>query len=182
MSVLGHIAIGTVVARRITGENALPEQLPARLLGLGALAVLPDSDLFLQQLLPSATLFQHRGATHSLVAALLVGLVIGLILLGSGDGHPVRWGLIAAAVVASHGLLDTLGQSDLGVELLWPFSDARYLAPWHILPNPSLQPPLSYFWWGPLLEELVLYLPLWVYAFLPRSWLRSMATPSGSAR
>jgi inner membrane protein len=182
MSVLGHVAIGVVVARRFTAPNAPSGRLQARLLGLGALAIVPDCDLILQQLIPSATLFQHRGATHSLTVALLVGLVVGLILLGNGDRHPIRWGLIAAVVVASHGLMDAFGQSDLGVELLWPFSDARYLAPWHILPNPALQPPLSYFWWGPLLEELILYLPLWVYAFLPRSWLSAPNPTGGSAR
>jgi inner membrane protein len=181
MSVLGHIAIGTVVARRATGESTPVGLLAARLIGLGTLAVLPDSDLILQQLLPSATLFQHRGATHSLAVAAVVGLVVGLVLLGTGHGHPVRWGLIAAAVVASHGIMDTFGQSDLGVELFWPFSDVRVLAPWHILPNPALQPPLSVYWWGPLLEELILYLPFWVYAFLPRSWLPATTPTDGAA-
>jgi inner membrane protein len=171
MSVLGHIAIGTVVGRGITAPDAPPGALQRRLLGLGALALLPDSDFILHELVPTATMFQHRGAMHSLTVAVLVGLIVGLVLLGNGDRHPIRWGLIAGAIVASHGVMDMFGQSDLGVELLWPFSDMRFLAPWRLLPNPALERPLSVYWWMPLVQELVLYVPLWLYAFVPRSWL-----------
>jgi inner membrane protein len=168
MSVLGHVAIGVVVARRTTSAEEPGEPLAPRMLGLAALALLPDVDFLLHDLFPRVELIDHRGATHSLAFALLVGVVVGLVILGAGQGHPVRWGVIAAGVVASHGIMDTFGQTDLGVELLWPFSDVRLLAPWHILPNPSPGQPIVSSFLIPLGLELLVFQPAWLDEFWPR--------------
>jgi inner membrane protein len=178
MSLLGHIAIGAVVGRGTTGQGEPAEVLAPRILGLAALAMLPDLDLALHELIPQSTLFEHRGPSHSLAVALLVGLVVGLVVLGTGDGHPVKWAVIATVVVASHGVMDAFGQSPLGVELLWPISDVRLLAPWQVLPNPMLGRPVFANFVVPVALELVLFLPAWLYAFWPRHPRRDVAGPS----
>jgi inner membrane protein len=167
MSLLGHIAIGVATARRITPADQPTETLHSRMVVLAALAFLPDIDFFIEGLAPSFDVLYHRGATHSLVFAVCIGVFAAIVLLASGRPRPLEWGVLATAMVASHGLLDSFGNSTLGVELLWPFSDARFLAPWHGLPNPTfaLFSPSGL---GTLILEFVVFLPLWLYAFLPR--------------
>jgi inner membrane protein len=167
MSLLGHIAIGVATARRITPADHPSETLQTRMVILATLAFLPDIDFFFHDLDPAAVFLDHRGATHSLVFALCIGILATIVLVASGRPRPLEWGVLATAVVASHGLLDAFGNSTLGVELLWPFSDARFLAPWHVLPNPTF-PLFSRGGLSILMLEFVVFLPLWLYAFLPR--------------
>lgn len=115
----------------------------------------------------------HRGATHSFAFAMLVGaLVGGISRLAKLPG--LRTGLIAAAVVASHPLLDTLTDGGLGCALLWPFSHERYFAPWTPLPVAPIG-------WDFFSEEgarvtraeLVVFAPLLIYALWPSAlWNR----------
>jgi inner membrane protein len=99
-----------------------------------ALSLLPDADVVAFRFgIAYADPWGHRGATHSLVFALLLGCAIGaaskLVRL-----PPVRTGLCATVVLASHGLLDTLTDGGLGCALFWPFDDARFFAPWSPIP------------------------------------------------
>jgi inner membrane protein len=171
MSVLGHVAIGVIAGRATTPDREPHGALASRMAGLAALALLPDSDFLLQAVFPNVAAIDHRGATHSLAVAAFVGLVAAFALVLGRADHPIRWGLIVAVVLASHGLMDTIGDSNLGVELLWPFSDVRFLASWHLLPDPSLTPPLARNFLAALAAEAVVFLPAWLYAFTPRSWL-----------
>lgn len=101
-----------------------------RLLAAGAVAsVLPDLDVvgFFAGV-PYASAFGHRGATHSLAAALALGLA------GAALHRPLRTTARTAfvfllAAAASHGLLDALTNGGLGVAYLWPLSDERLFAP-----------------------------------------------------
>jgi membrane-bound metal-dependent hydrolase YbcI (DUF457 family) len=76
----------------------------------------------------------HWGPTHSLVAALFLGAIAGIIgrvLFGSYRAA------ITMAILAygSHLLLDSLlGRSGfpLGLELFWPFSAQRFMLPWEL--------------------------------------------------
>jgi inner membrane protein len=73
-------------------------------------------------------------------------------------------------VVATHGLLDTLTDGGLGVALLWPFSDARYFAPWRPIPVA----PIGRRLFGAaglslMLYECVLFLPFFVIGLWPRA-------------
>jgi inner membrane protein len=166
MSLLGHIAVGVSVARGVTRTTEPRPVLDRRMVGLAGLAMLPDIDFLLHDLAPRVALFDHRGPSHSLLVAVVVGSLVGLVLLARGHPDGAAWGLLAIAVVASHGLLDLFGDTTLGVALLWPISDARILAPWHILPNPPAV--LS---WGTLWDvgvEAVVFVPAWLYAFWPR--------------
>jgi inner membrane protein len=138
------------------------------MLGLSALALLPDLDFLIPAVGSPVGPFAHRGASHSLAVALIVGASIALAIRALGGMRAVPWGLLAAAVVASHGILDYFGDTDLGVALLWPLSDARFLAPWHLLPNPPWPGLFSPYGLRQLALELLVFLPFWLYAFLPR--------------
>jgi inner membrane protein len=61
--------------------------------------------------------------------ALLVWIVARLARLPA-----TRTSLIAAAVLVSHPILDTLTDGGLGCAVLWPFSNQRFFAPWTPLP------------------------------------------------
>jgi inner membrane protein len=75
----------------------------------------------------------HRGATHSLTFAIMLGLVVGLTARRFHRPF-LRTTCLASAVLASHALLDTMTDGGLGCALLWPFDLARYFAPWRPIP------------------------------------------------
>ena len=95
------------------------------------LAVAPDLDVIGFRFgVAYGDLLGHRGLTHSLLVALLVGTALGY-WLARHEPERRRW--LAAYLVlalASHGLLDTLTTGGLGVALLSPLSTARWFAPW----------------------------------------------------
>jgi inner membrane protein len=88
---------------------------------------------------PSAAPFGHRGAAHSLCAALVFASVAAVgtqVTPEQVTGRQTRrrlW-LLCAVVAISHGLLDTLTDGGLGIALLWPLSNHRYFAPWTPIP------------------------------------------------
>jgi inner membrane protein len=134
-----------------------------------ALSLLPDADVLGFRLgVHYADAWGHRGATHSLLFALLAGTAVG-VLAPLFSASPVRTGLCAIAVLASHGLLDTLTDGGLGCALLWPFDHHRYFAPWRPIPVAPIG--RAYFSGDGLrvaASELGMFLPVLVYALWPR--------------
>jgi inner membrane protein len=132
------------------------------------LSLLPDADVCGFRLgVQYADPWGHRGATHSFVFTLGVALVVGLI--AKLARLPVwRTTLLAAAVLVSHPLLDTLTDGGLGCALLWPFSNERFFAPWTPLPvAPIGRAFLSAEGLRVAVTELVLMTPLLAYALWP---------------
>jgi inner membrane protein len=169
MATLGHVAVG-VVAARWRASRPGPWPLAASMLGLAALSVLPDADFVAFRLgIPYSNPYGHRGMTHSLLFALVVGLLvaIGLRL----RRRPVLAdALLATLVVASHGVLDAFTTGGLGIEFLWPFDTRRFFAPWRFIPVAPLGARmLSARGLSVLVFEAVLFLPAWAYAFWPRA-------------
>jgi len=169
MATLGHVAVGVVAARWRASQPGAPP-LALSMLGLSALSVLPDADFVAFMVgIPYSHPFGHRGMTHSLLFAALVGVLvaIGLRL----RRRPVRLdALLAVLVVASHGLLDAMTTGGLGVEFFWPLDTHRYFLPWSFIPVAPLGAHmLSARGLSVLLTEVVLFLPAWVHAFWPRS-------------
>src|SRR5438045_2935035 len=110
MASIGHLAVGFCTARARRGGVREWLVWPA-------LALAADLDVISFRLgIPYAAPFGHRGATHSIAFAALLGLIAGAI------AHRPRVGLIAFAVALTHPLLDALTDGGLGVALLWPFS------------------------------------------------------------
>ena len=100
------------------------------LLAAGVIAsMLPDADVMLFRFGATYdTVWSHRGFSHSLCFALLLGVVAALLL------RKVAPRLLTLAFVAfsaaSHGLLDMMTNGGHGVAILWPLTDQRYFFDW----------------------------------------------------
>ena len=96
--------------------------------------LIPDIDVIGFRLgIPYGAVWGHRGVTHSLFFALIVGLVAATILLWRKGIYTRRWWLYAAfftTVTASNGLLDAMTNGGYGVALLAPFNITRLFLPW----------------------------------------------------
>jgi membrane-bound metal-dependent hydrolase YbcI (DUF457 family) len=131
-SPIGHAVAGLTIAwtaERLSGTTsglergaALSASVRRTIVGLplacAVLAFVPDLDILLGS---------HRGASHSIGAALAVALVAAAI--ARARGWPVLTTAIASGcAVGSHAALDWLGRDTsipLGIQALWPFT-SRY--------------------------------------------------------
>jgi inner membrane protein len=171
MASVGHVVVGAWGARMVPLSAVRWRDVAV----LASLSLLPDLDVVAFALgIPYAAPFGHRGASHSLAAALLVGLAAALLARGY-RARAVRTGVVVALVVASHGLLDALTDGGLGAALLWPFSNERFFAPWRPLP---VAPIGARFWSARGLAvvwvELLWFAPLAAWT----AWARERRTPS----
>jgi inner membrane protein len=161
MASLGHIAVGMATARVSSEDRRAVRPSLGAMLFWAALSFLPDADVIGFGFgIRYQDEWGHRGASHSLVFALAVGISVGL-LAPLFKRRPVRTGLIAALVVATHGLLDTLTDGGLGIALFWPFDLTRYFAPWTPIPvSPIGLGYLSPYGFYVFVTELTLFAPL----------------------
>lgn len=123
------------------------------------LAVLPDADVIAFAAgVPYASALGHRGFTHSIAFALVTALLALAWLRPPRSRLPgVGFFLFVAAV--SHPLLDALTNGGLGVALLWPWSDARWFAPW----RPVAVSPIGAHFFGPRGVTVLLSEMLWIW-------------------
>ena len=159
MASLGHVAMGFAVARSHEGRFNWKAAV-----AFSTFSLVPDLDVIAFRFgIPYAAQFGHRGATHSIAFALLMGLAAWLLTRSRKSA------LALAFVVLSHPLLDMLTDGGLGVALFWPFSVERHFFPWTPLPVAPLGTGMVS-WRGArvLLIEFVAFLPLWIYAFTKR--------------
>jgi inner membrane protein len=183
MASFGHVAVGLLTGRLHggggEGKNGgpggdgggkirRPLSWPTLLLFTG-LALLPDADLALVALgACDDGACGHRGASHSLLVALAIGLFAGLV------ARRLRWPVVRTVVaatfaVASHAMLDALGAGGRGLPLLWPFSDARFISPIRIFPDaPRGLALLSIPGAINVAIEFAVFLPMMLYATWPR--------------
>jgi inner membrane protein len=126
-SAMTHAVVGLGLAHVVASR---PQ--PPLFWGVAAgLAMLPDVDVLAFSFhIPYGAPFGHRGFTHSIFCALVVGLAAALLTVA-----PLEmpwWYLWAfyAAVMASHGLLDAMTNGGMGIGLLAPFDWGRYFFPW----------------------------------------------------
>jgi inner membrane protein len=129
-TVITHGVIGIGAALAAAGPALSP-----RLAGFAVVcSVLPDADvagLFLG--VPYNHFFGHRGFFHSLLFALIVGVIAGAVYVKgrepSGRDRLLYVGLFSA-IAASHVLLDAMTNGGLGIALLSPLDTSRYFLPW----------------------------------------------------
>jgi inner membrane protein len=124
-TIMTHAAVPLALAVGL-GTRAVPP----RLLAAGVVvAILPDADVVGFRLGVSyEDALGHRGASHSLLAALCCGLAARAFTRRLGASFAVAF-LFVTICAASHGLLDTLTSGGLGVALAWPASTERLFAP-----------------------------------------------------
>ena len=122
------------------------QSVPWRLVIAAAIAsALPDIDSFSGLIWgtpdPSLPLpaWWHRGATHSLFAAIAVGLIAAAL------HKQLKVSALAAAVVvgaamASHGIFDMFTDQGVAVAYLWPVSSERLFADWRPIHSSPIGP------------------------------------------
>jgi inner membrane protein len=165
MASLGHIAVGMAAARLESDRRPPGWQSLALWSGV---SLLPDLDVigFIMGVRYDAP-WGHRGATHSLVFAIAIGLAAGLI--AARYRRPfLKTALLATVLVATHGVLDSMTDGGLGCALFWPFDLTRYFAPWNPLPVAPIG--LAFFSiYGLMvpLVETVIFGPVAAYALWP---------------
>jgi len=137
----------TVFAHALAG-GALAALAPAPLrsrrlfIGLAVVAMLPDADVVGFWFgVPYEHPLGHRGFTHSLCFAALVGWIAPKLLHGR---EPLRVRVLLgcgyAAATASHGVLDAFTDGGLGIGFWIPFSDERLFAPFRPIMTSSIDP------------------------------------------
>jgi len=128
-SVFAHAIVGAALWPLFRDEGA-PKN--TWLVGAG-LAALPDIDVLAFRFgVAYGDLFGHRGITHSLLAAVVIGTLAALAYARGPSASRFRLRLAAYFVVAmaSHGILDAMTTGGLGVAFFAPFDNSRYFFPW----------------------------------------------------
>jgi inner membrane protein len=167
MASFGHLAVGMLAGRVHGGEDAAWERRTSvgTLLFFAMLAELPDVDVVgVACGFHDLSLLGHRGISHSLATAVVLGLASGL--LARRLGWPaLRTAVVATLAVASHGLLDAFCEGGRGIPFLWPLTQARFHAPIRLLPDaPRGLKMLSRPGLLDLAVEFVIFFPLTAFA------------------
>ena len=96
--------------------------------------IIPDADFIGYRLgVEYGSLFGHRGFTHSLFFALLLGIFLLLVFYRKEKAGSERWRLLLLyffLATSSHPLLDAFTNGGHGVAFFSPFSNERYFFPW----------------------------------------------------
>src|SRR5262245_24789990 len=125
-TILGHAAVPLALGLGLGRPPISRRLLVARVVA----SALPDADVLGFGLgIAYSDGFGHRGATHSLVFALLLGLAAVALARPLGAGRGAAFAFVAVCA-ASHGLLDMFTNGGYGVALWWPLSAERLFAPW----------------------------------------------------
>ncbi len=129
-SAFAHVAVAYSLGKTFTLS------IPARRLwSLTVLCcLLPDVDVLgLLWGIPYGHPLGHRGFTHSIVFAILVGLTV-FRLASPTIPYWTRSYLMGALyfslVTMSHGILDAFTDGGLGIAFFAPFDSSRYFFPW----------------------------------------------------
>ena len=165
MATIGHLAVGALIARACTAETDTRNRRLVRAAVAACVATIPDADLALRGLgVPAGDhSLSHRGASHAL--AIGPALAIAAWLFGTRARDALCYGV----AISSHGLVDTLSDSERGVALLWPARVRRYTAGY----RPVIAHPADASWfdwrsWLPVIgRELIVFSPAIVLALLP---------------
>ncbi len=143
MASIGHVIAGLTIAvvhDRVTSTT--PATPPATMMQklaaatwFSLLALSPDADVVGFRLgVAYADAWGHRGASHSIVFAVGLGLLLAWPTARVLGRRLFPTAVAVVAALVSHGLLDALTDGGLGPALLWPFSEQRWFSPWQPLP------------------------------------------------
>jgi len=123
-------------------------------------AILPDADVVGFAFgITYEDFWGHRGFSHSLVFAILLGLLVTLIFYNSKFLTKTGGLLILyfSICTASHGVLDAMTTGGLGIAFLSPFDDTRYFFPFRPIQVSPIGASKFFSIWGikVLLSELI---------------------------
>lgn len=95
------------------------------------LTCFPDADVIAFRFgIPYSSQWGHRGFTHSIVFAIITGLICVLFSKKLGTSKKTVFFTTFLSML-SHTLFDALTNGGLGVALFWPFDQSRYFFPFH---------------------------------------------------
>ena len=133
-TVFSHAAIGFSAAKGAAEATAPNTRI---VIASMALSALPDADALFFGVIPYNHPFGHRGFTHSLFFAALIGSLVAF-LFSRADWAPAHSFLplacFFAAATASHGFFDAMTDGGLGVAFFAPFNNSRFFFPWRPIP------------------------------------------------
>jgi membrane-bound metal-dependent hydrolase YbcI (DUF457 family) len=130
---IGHALAGYAVLGVLAGRVA---RRPAMVVVAVAMGNIPDLD-FLPGLILGAPALYHQGITHSLGTALALSVLVALVLRRVDMPFASTF-VVSILAYTSHLALDFFGpdaRPPYGQLLLWPLSDARFVAPVVLLPG-----------------------------------------------
>ena len=124
-------AFAHAVASVAIGKISFLQKADWKFWTLGAFcAVIPDADVLAFKFgIPYESMRGHRGITHSLFFAVLVGLLVWFIFYRQEKLSTLRGALILLFFIlatASHAILDAMTTGGLGVAFFAPFHNERY--------------------------------------------------------
>lgn len=128
-SAFGHalvaITIGKTYSKKITNWKFWT---------LGTIcAILPDADVISFKFgIPYASFWGHRGFSHSLVFALIIGILVTLFFYKKHffTKKSILYISFFTLCTASHSVLDAMTNGGLGVAFFSPFDTTRYFFSW----------------------------------------------------
>ena len=154
--------------------SAMPAARRARLVAWSAAcAVVPDLDVVAFRFgIPYEHVLGHRGLSHSLAFALVLGGVVAALAFRAGERRVAA--LVLALATLSHGLLDMVTDGGHGVALWAPFWNERLFFPLRPI---EVSPFASSFFSARgvvvLLSEFVwIWIPALALALGARAWRR----------
>lgn len=155
--------------RWYAGRAAPRSRLLNAMAGFSLVSMWPDVDVVAFIVgVPYRASLGHRGASHSIALAVVVGL-LAFGLARVWRVKPLALALLTFAVAVSHPLLDAATNGGMGCALSWPFSNVRIFAPVRPIPvSPIGAGLLSLRGLRVLATELGLFAPFLVYALWPR--------------
>jgi inner membrane protein len=170
-TIMSHAVVGMALGTL----TSLPRRRAFWLVS-AALPILPDLDVFGRAFgIPFYSLWGHRGMSHSLLAAAVIGIVVALLLHRRLGARVAPLAMYFAAITASHGVLDALTNGGPGVAFFAPFDPTRYFFPWRPIPvSPLVSRFFSEWGWRVFSAELVIiWAPAAAVALLGRRvWRR----------
>ncbi|HEX4560193.1 MAG TPA: metal-dependent hydrolase [Gemmatimonadales bacterium] len=140
-SSLGHALAGAAIASPLA-RNPVPKRFWVAAI---LCAAAPDLDVLWHGYVTWGSWAAHRGFTHSLTFAVLLGTLTAALAFREPRFAAVRWRYAVALVLAtaSHGFLDGMAVYGTPVMYFWPFSTHRYLLPWHLFGYEHFPRPMS---------------------------------------
>ena len=127
-SVFGHVAVAYAMGKTLNSGLASIWFWMLTVL----CCLLPDADVVgLVFGIPYEHVLGHRGLTHAIAFAMLLGIVVPKVAVPAIHCWSARYGILAVyfgLVTLSHGLLDALTDGGLGVAFFAPFDATRYFS------------------------------------------------------
>tara|TARA_B110000263_G_C15250633_1_gene483910 strand:- start:24 stop:563 length:540 start_codon:yes stop_codon:yes gene_type:complete len=151
-TIISHSLIG-IFASRIFRINHKPKFWILSFI----CTALPDADMIGYYLgIPYNHLFGHRGISHSMFFALLLGFLVYFLFFRQEKLSKINSFMIFiyfSFVTMSHGFLDALTNASYGIPFFAPFDNTRYLFPYRPINAPSLD--IQYFFKEQFFEIMI---------------------------